>query len=165
MRRAALLLLTCLFPATRALAAQRLPSSGWSLAELAQAAPSRTAVHLAEDDLDTPKLVFGGVIGGAAGLVAGAIVMRDGSCNELDCFAPAFYAGLAGESLGVPLGVHLANGGSGKYGPALAASLAIGGLGLGGALLAGEPRLLLAIPVLQIASSIHFERSSARDRP
>jgi hypothetical protein len=99
------------------------------------------------------------------GLVTGALVLRQTSCDELDCLAPAFYGGLAGLSIGAPSGVHLANGRRGRSWPALAASLAIGAAGLGAAILVEEPRLLLAIPVLQIASSISIEAAAGCERP
>ena len=76
----------------------------------------------------------------------------------------AFYAAMAGESLGVPVAVHLANGRRGRSGGAILTSLAIGAGGLGAAILCDEPALLLAIPVGQIASAVAIERSTARDR-
>jgi hypothetical protein len=166
MRTATLLLLTYLVAPGGTLLAQRLPPNPFPRTDLALAVPSRrpmVGVPRTKDDI--PKLVFAGVLGAAAGFVTGALVFRQTSCDELDCLAPAFYGGLAGLSIGTPFGVHLANGNRGHYGPALAASLAIGAAGLGAAILVEEPRLLFAIPVLQIASSIGIERATSRERP
>jgi hypothetical protein len=166
MRSATLLLLTFLASPGGTLLAQRFPPNPFPHTDLALSAPSRVALAgVPRTDADIPKLVFAGVIGAAAGLVAGAMVLRQTSCDELDCLAPAFYGGLAGLSMGAPSGVHLANGRRGRYWPALAASLAIGAAGLGAAILADEPRLILAIPVLQIVSSIRIEGSTHGERP
>ena len=67
------------------------------------------------------------------------------------------YGLAAGVSSGIPLGVHFSNGGRGDHLPSLLASLAIGGAGLGLAIAANEPALLLAVPVLQLASAIGIE--------
>jgi hypothetical protein len=80
-----------------------------------------------------------------------------------DCIEGAFYGALVGESLAIPLGVHLADRRQGNAGIALATSVAIGALGLGAAAATDEWRLLLAIPVAQIATSIMIERHTARD--
>ncbi len=165
--RSTILLLLSLFTAPPGtLLAQRLLPDPFPRADMTVAAPSRVpAIGVPRADLDTPKLVFAGLIGAATGFAAGALAFGQGGCGELECLAPAFYGGLAGQSAGVPLGVHLANGKRGRYGPALAASLAIGGLGLGAAILTDEPGLLLAIPILQIASSITIEGATSRERP
>jgi hypothetical protein len=165
--RSATLLLSILFVAPGGtLLAQRLPPNPFPRTDLALAAPSRRPMaDVPRTDDDIPKLVFAGVIGAGAGLVAGALVLRETSCDELDCLAPAFYGGLAGLSVGAPFGVHLANGKRGRYGSALAGSLGIGAAGLGAAILAEEPMVLLAIPVLQIANSIRIERATGRERP
>jgi hypothetical protein len=166
MRSATLLLLTFLVSPGGTLLAQRLPPNPFPHTDLALSAPSgRPMVGVPRTEGDTPTLVFAGVIGAAAGFVTGALVLRQTSCDGLDCLAPAFYGGLAGLSIGAPSGVHLANGRRGRYWPALAASLAIGAAGLGAAILVDEPRLLLAIPVLQIASSIRIEAAARRERP
>jgi hypothetical protein len=165
--RSATLLFSILFVAPGGtLVAQRLPPNPFPRAEMALTPPARRPMAgVPRTDDDIPKLVFGGVIGAAAGFVAGALIFRETSCNELDCLAPAFYGGLSGLSVGMPLGVHLANGRRGGYGPALAASLAIGAAGLGAAILADEPRFLVAIPLLQIVSSIGIEQATSRERP
>lgn len=166
MRDAMVLILMVLAVPGQALTAQRIPSNPFPRAEIAPASqPLRQAsLGVASGDGDAAKLAFAGVIGAVAGFAIGAVALQSRSCGELDCWAPAFYAAMAGESLGVPVAVHLANGRRGRPGRALLASLAIGAGGLGVAMLGHDPRLLLAIPIGQIASSIAIERSTARDR-
>jgi hypothetical protein len=166
MRSATLLLLTFLVCPGGTLLAQRLPPNPFPRADLALSAPSRrpmVGVPRTEDDV--LKLAFAGVVGATAGFVTGALLLRQTSCDEIDCLAPMVYGGLAGLSVGAPFGVHLADARRGRYGTALAASLAIGAAGLGAAILIDEPRLLLAVPVLQIASSIRIEAATRRELP
>jgi hypothetical protein len=111
---------------------------------------------------DAGKVILGGVLLGAGGLVAGALIggrFQGYPCE--DCIEGAFYGALVGESLAIPLGVHLGGGRRGKAGPALAASLGLGALGLSAAALSDQWGILLAIPVLQIAASIGLERHAA----
>ncbi|MEP6689361.1 MAG: hypothetical protein ABJC36_13505 [Gemmatimonadales bacterium] len=166
MRGAMVLILILLAAPGQALPAQRIPSNPFPRAEFAPANQPLTQATLsaASGGGDEAKLVFAGVLGAVAGFAIGAVSFQSRSCGEEDCWVPAFYAAMAGESLGVPVAVHLANGRRGRPGRALLASLAIGGGGLGVAMLCNEPRLLLAIPVGQIASAIAIERSTVRDR-
>lgn len=166
MRHATMLIPLLLAVPGHALGAQRIPPNPFPRAELAPATPLRTqaAMGVASGGGDEAKLAFAGAIGAVAGLVVGAVSFRSRSCDELDCWGPAFYAAMAGESLGVPVAVHLANGRRGRSGGAILTSLAIGAGGLGAAILCDEPALLLAIPVGQIASAVAIERSTARDR-
>jgi hypothetical protein len=73
---------------------------------------------------------------------------------------------LLGESLLLPLGVHLANGLQGNYGHAALASLGltVGGIGLSA--VAGEAGAipLLLTPVAQLATAIAIERKGTRAR-
>jgi hypothetical protein len=135
--------------------------------EAAQAAPRGTA-----------RLVIGGVLGGAAGLVAGALVGHatlDRDCANRDrCEADfgAIIGGAAGEAFLLPLGVHLANGRHGSYGAALLGSL--GTLALGGAgmylannHIAADGALYVvvaSIPVVQLGTAVALERVTARRR-
>ena len=112
---------------------------------------------------DVGGMILGGVALGAVGLFGGALVgdrFQSYPCE--DCIEGAFYGALAGESLAIPLGVHLADHRRGKLGPALAASIGIGALGLGAAALTDEWGVLLAIPVLQLGASIGIERHTAQ---
>jgi hypothetical protein len=166
MRDGIVLFLVLFVAPLQALPAQRIPANPFPRAEFAPTSQplTRATLGAASGDGDGAKLVFAGAIGAVAGFVVGAVALQSRSCGELDCWVPAFYAAMAGESLGVPVAVHLANGRQGRSRPALLASLAIGAGGLGVAMLCHDPRLLLAIPIGQIASSVAIEQSTARDR-
>jgi hypothetical protein len=166
MRDVVMLILLLLGMPGRSLPAQRIPPNPFPRLEIAPAnqALTQAALGAASEGGDEAKLAFAGVIGAVAGFAIGAISLQSRSCGELDCWVPAFYAAMVGESVGVPVAVHLANGRRGRAGGALLASLAIGAGGLGVAMLAHDPRLLLAIPIGQIVSSVAIERSTARDR-
>jgi hypothetical protein len=116
-------------------------------------------------DPNTGGMLLGGILLGAGGLFAGALLgdrMQSYPCE--DCIEGAFYGAMLGESVAIPLGVHLGDRRQGNAGTALAASLGIGLLGLGAAAATDEWRLLLVIPVAQVASSIAIERHTALDR-
>jgi hypothetical protein len=130
------------------------------------------AVHWAmsvaarSDGPDEGKMILGGVLLGAGGLFAGALIgdrFQAYPCE--DCIEGAVFGALIGESLGIPLGVHLGNGRRGTAGPALAASLGIGAVTLGTAAVTDKWGILLALPVLQIAASIGIERHTAAGKP
>jgi hypothetical protein len=150
------------------LAAQRLESHPFPTFDARRTPPpvARTIVTVARSpDPNTAGMLFGGLLLGAGGLFAGALLgdrMQAYPCE--DCIEGAFYGALVGESLAIPLGVHLGDRRRGNAGTALAASLGIGALGLGAAAVTDEWRLLLVIPVAQIASSIAIERHTALDR-
>ena len=65
-------------------------------------------------------------------------------------------------SVALPLGVHLAKHRRGNYGLSLLASLAIGAVGLGATVASGDGRIMIAVPVAQLASSIAIERATAQ---
>jgi hypothetical protein len=113
-------------------------------------------------------LALGGVLGGGAGLVAGVIagLWLDGPAPE-DCIDFCFgwgtiIGGLAGEALGVALGVHLANGGRGSLplGALTSASILTVGL-IGGN---DIPEMLLIVPVSQLIATITVERRTESRR-
>ena len=113
----------------------------------------------------TGWLIGGGLLAGAAGGVA---VMYTGAmltANDCeDCaIVGAVYGLVAGVSSGIPVGVHFSNGGRGKLLHSLLASLAIGGAGLGLAIATDEPAVMIAVPVLQLASAIAIERNTGRE--
>jgi hypothetical protein len=115
-------------------------------------------------DGDVAGMILGAVTLGTAGLFAGGMIgnrFQSHPCE--DCLEGPFYGALAGVSLAIPAGVHLANHGRGRLGPSVAASLGIGALGFGAAALTDNWGLLLAIPVLQIAASIGIEQHTTRD--
>jgi hypothetical protein len=125
-----------------------------------------TGTRVPTDAVDAGKMIGGGLLFGVGGLIGGALIGRqfEGSPCE-DCILGGFFGALAGESLAIPLGVHLGNSSRGDVGPALAASLGIAAAGLGAAALSREGGVLLAIPVLQIAASIAIERHTAAGNP
>jgi hypothetical protein len=119
---------------------------------------------------DSPLLILGGIIGGAAGLYGGALAGYhlsggDRLCGDDSC---GLYAGILGAAVGemalLPLGVHLANRRRGDYGLDLLASIA---LGVGGSALASTSDssvLLIAVPVVQLISVVLIERATSRSR-
>ena len=152
------------------LAAQRIQPSRFARADIASYSrtdPARlTGTRVPDEVADAGKMMFGGILLGAGGLIGGALIGQrfEGSPCE-DRILGAFFGALAGESLAIPLGVHLGNRSEGDAGPALAASLGIAAAGLGAAVLSREGGVLLAIPVLQIAASIAIERHTAAGNP
>lgn len=155
MRSASALLIITLTPLA-GLQAQRMAEPAFLSIE-----PPAIAVPKAEaEPVSTVWLVTGGVLSGAAaglgGMYSGAL-LTGGDCE--DCaIVGAVYGLVGGISAGIPLGVHFTNGSKGNLARSMAASLAIGGVGLGVALATDEPAILFGIPVLQLASSIAIER-------
>ena len=109
-------------------------------------------------------LALGGVLAGTAGVFGGAIIGAEftkGNCE--DCFLEGLvYGSVAGGSILLPLGVHLANGHRGNYGASLLASCGLGVAGLGLAVATNEGGFMIPVPVLQLVSSILIERAKAR---
>jgi hypothetical protein len=164
--RTVLVVVTCVALSATPLAAQRIrpspfPTVDIGLARRVDRLPT-TGARVPSEAVDAGKMILGGVLLGAGGLIGGGLIGQhlEGSPCE-DCIIGPFFGALAGESLAIPLGVHLGNGRRGDVGPALAASLGIGAAGLGAALLSEKAAVLLAIPVLQIAASIAIERHTA----
>jgi hypothetical protein len=136
----------------------------------------------------TGRLVAGGLAGGAADALAGALIAGGlrflGPCDDqdgcIDRYADwAFSGAVLGQSVGLPLGVHLANDRQGRLPPALLASAGIGTAGLiaywgiqrygtdGWGNTRGNPDLLTAatlvpVPVLELVTSIAIERATSR---
>jgi hypothetical protein len=149
-------------PAQR-LAVSQFPSAHASLALDADPAPARDPIP--PEGVDVPKLVLGGVLGGTAGLFAGAVVgHRFDAAPCEDCIEGALYGAFVGEAVGAALGVHLANGGRGDVLPMLGVSVGIAALGFGLAA-ADHAQFLIAVPIAQIASAIGLEAHAARAGP
>jgi hypothetical protein len=136
------------------------------------------------------RLVAGGIGGGAAGVLAGGLAAvaarslvpcddQDGCIREYGDWAVT--GAFIGESLLLPLGTHLANGRQGQLAPALLASAGIGAAGVAAywsiqkygtddwGNTRGNPDALttltlVAMPVLQLVSSVLIERATARRR-
>ena len=118
---------------------------------------------------ESPPLMLGGILGGAAGLLGGGLAgyhLGGGGrlCGDDSC---GLYAGVlgavAGEMALLPLGVHLANHSHGNYGYSLLASVAIGVVGTSAAAKHESGLVLLAVPIVQIVSSILIERATSRE--
>lgn len=144
----------------------------WASNREAEAISARGATISADDsayasDSRPPaRLVFSGILGGAAGFAGGAILgalLAPEPESDWD-FTRVFAAGVAataGEAALLPLGVHLENGRRGSYGYALAASTGIAALGLAVAFNTADPyrgSALVSIPIAQLAASIAIER-------
>jgi len=166
--RAALLLVLLAIPGAPA-SAQRISPTPFARDGLVRSGlsgylgtPPAAGARVPAEALDAGKMMLGGILLGAGGLIGGALIGQhlEGAPCE-DCILGPFFGALAGESLAIPLGVHLGNRGRGDVGPALAASLGIAAAGLGAAVLSREGGVLLAIPVLQIAASIAIEHHTA----
>lgn len=140
-----------------------------SSAVLAAAADSSRAPALHAAPM--PSLVgplAGGLVAGAAGLYAGALVgvgLSPHHGDEWDDLGAALAGALLGEILMLPLGVHLGNGRRGSYGADLGVSTigAIGGIGLLG-ITGGSTAGLALGATFQLAITTAQERSSARKR-
>jgi hypothetical protein len=167
MRQALRLLLVALVLPHGALEAQRLaPNPFPSLDTRPPRSDPGTAAAFDRPGTHPALLAVSGVVGGAAGLLAGGYVgsrLTEDDCE--DCFfIGGAYGAVAGWSSGIPLGVHLANGGRGRFLPSLATSLAIGAVGLGAAAASDTYEIMIAVPVLQLVSSILIERGTGPGR-
>jgi hypothetical protein len=131
------------------------PARVWTVGEGARSAATNRP--------DTGGLVFAGLLGGAAGLLAGGLVgdrLQHTPCE--DCYLAALAGAVIGESLAIPLAVHLADGRRGQVAPGIIASLTIAAGGLAAAGRLDRAELLLAVPVLQIAAAVASEQHTAR---
>jgi hypothetical protein len=139
--------------------------------ETATSSPYPSALLHEQANAAIPRLVAGGVVGGIAGFFlfgyAGAVIADTPDSNEgFDELAGFVVGATIGESLGIPVGVHLANRREGKVLPAILASLGIGAAGLALALVAEGsgplPAVILGVtPIAQFVSSIHIEHATA----
>lgn len=134
-----------------------------TLTDSPSAASVRTAAAVPGETRHVAVLALGGVLGGAAGAFAGGIIGAKAADTCEDCALEGLVYGLvAGGSAALPLGIHLANRRRGNYGLSLLASLAIGAAGFGATLASHEGGVMIAVPVLQLVSSIAIERSTTR---
>ena len=168
MRPAVLALFVALILPFRLLQAQRLAPSQFPTLDSIPAGRGVSAAAVAvRPNRDPVLLALGGVLGGAAGLLGGALVgarLTEHDCE--DCgFVGLIYGGVIGASSGIPLGVHATNGGRGRLLPSLLSSLAIGGVGFGLAAMADRSEIIVALPVAQLITAIAIERSTSRTGP
>lgn len=167
MRRVIALLLPLVLVSAAGLAAQARsrPLPRWAPA----AGPSEGSTPRAparERGAPVVGLVVGGLLGGAAGFGAGALVGYalgggDLLCGDDPCgLEEAAYGAIVGQSVALPLGVHVANGGRGNYGLSLLASAAIGAAGVLVINATNDGTPFLVVPVAQLVSSILIERAT-----
>lgn len=142
-------------------------------APLATPAPFVPALQESRTPVDPVTLVFGGITGGALGLLGGGAAGYFLETAVFQCQSAEFcgFGGLLlgaaiGEVVLLPYGVHQANRSRGRYAPALATSVIIGVLGLAVASQSGEaaPTVLFSIPAAQLLAAIAVERDTERKR-
>jgi hypothetical protein len=117
------------------------------------------------------KMAAYGLLTGAAGFLIGGLVGAaligdaDDADSWVDALQGAVVGGTVGESLMLPIGVHLANGRRGDLLLSMPASLAIGAGGAWvGRRLERTGRIwpvLILTPVAQLAAAIAIERNTA----
>lgn len=150
-------LLLLLLGATSARAQYAIPPLALESREL-QAAQTPTA--------STGSMVLGGLALGAAGFFGGgylgAILADRSSDLEFAALTGFAVGAVIGETIGLPLGVHLANKGRGEYAPSLLVSAGIAAVGLALAS-SGDDHLeyLIPVPIIQLIASIAIERRTA----
>lgn len=113
-----------------------------------------------------PPMILGGIAGGAVGFLAGSTMgVAVALAGADDAFAGAagiVWGATAGVSTGIPLGVHMVDHRRGNFGTELAASLAVGAVGMGLAYGTDSAVPLLFVPVGQLVTSILIERATGR---
>lgn len=133
-------------------------------------------LHLAPVDVvadrrvDTAWLVVAGVAGSGVGALVGGLVGHQFEDAESWVPVGTVFGGVLGSGLGIPLGVHLANGRRGRYGlnAVVTAAAQVGFVTLGGVVMARGTSVaadalgasLMVLPPVGI--SIAIERASAR---
>jgi hypothetical protein len=125
----------------------------------------------------TARLLAGGVLGGAVGVAVGGLTgayiganhcKDEGNPDSCHGIEGLLYGAAAGNTLSIPVGVHLANARAGRLAPSMLASALIAGAGViaivqtdNNAVMVGAA---LGVPALQLASSVIIERATARSR-
>ncbi|HEU0076423.1 MAG TPA: hypothetical protein VFQ76_02165 [Longimicrobiaceae bacterium] len=110
--------------------------------------------------------IAGGALGAGVGFLGGLTAARTCEGDEI-CLLPAMAGAVVGETLGVPLGVHLAEGRRGSYPLAALASVGVTAVGLGAMAAvdntgASAQGIAILVPVAQLWASIAVERRTAR---
>jgi hypothetical protein len=114
--------------------------------------------------------VLGGLAAGALGAglgFLGGLAAYSACEGDEVCLLPALAGAIIGETLALPLGVHLAEGRRGSYPLGALASAGITAAGLGAMSLVGNSGapaqgIAVMIPVAQLVASIAVERRTAR---
>lgn len=110
-----------------------------------------------------------GLLAGTIGFFGGGLVgakIDQASSNgydEWDGIYGFLVGAPIGESLLLPVGVHLANGRRGNLPLAVLASIGIAGTGIALAASAGDAKILVAIPIAQLLACTAIERSTSRN--
>jgi hypothetical protein len=116
-------------------------------------------------------MIFGGLVGGAIGFFAfgfaGALIadsQADDGSDGFEALGGFVVGAVVGESVMLPLGVHVANRRRGDYALELLASAAIAGVGVGLTAAMEDMGIVFlpAIPIAQLATSIAIERRATR---
>lgn len=168
MRQLMLVVLALAGLSVGSLSAQRLSPSAFLTRGATIDAPgasTRLAIRtFPRDEASSARMAAGGVVGALAGMFVGGVAgawLTKNDCE--DCgFAGLVYGAFLGGSATLPLGVHLANDRRGKFVPELLGSLVIGGVGLAMIGKTNSAKVVLAVPVAQIASSILLERKTGK---
>jgi hypothetical protein len=107
------------------------------------------------------------LLAATAGMLTGAFgggligIQIDGD-NGLDDADGAVIGGLVGTSLLIPTAVHLADGRRGNLGRSILVSTVVGGAMLAAGVAAESGEIILAIPLVQLISSVFIERDTGR---
>jgi zinc-ribbon domain len=113
--------------------------------------------------------ITAGLVMGTIGFFGGALVgyeidkITADYEGEWDGFGGVIIGAPIGESLLLPVGVHLANGRRGNLPLALLASFGIAGTGIAVAASSGDAKILVAIPIAQLLACTAIERSTSRN--
>lgn len=127
-------------------------------------APVSRAEMAGTSQAGTPGLVLAGLAGGTMGFfsglfIGGAIGGGNRICGDDACgLEEAAYGAVIGETVGLPLAVHLANHSRGSLGLSLLASAGISAVGLLAIDASNDGAPLIAVPIAQLISSILIER-------
>lgn len=115
------------------------------------------------------NLIMGGLIGGAVGFFAGGFAgamlndSDDGDPDELDALTGFVVGAIIGETVTLPLGVHLANKRRGNFGQSLLASAAATAVGLFIATRGEDhPQAVIPVPIVQLGASVIIEQNTTR---
>jgi hypothetical protein len=131
--------------------------------------PAPRLQPLVQQTAPVGNMMFGGLVGGAIGFFAfgfaGALIadsQADEGGDGFEALGGFVIGAVIGESLMLPLGVHVANKRRGDYALELLASAAIAGAGVGLTAAMEDMGIVFlpAIPIAQMAASIAIERGA-----
>lgn len=163
MRLAAGWLITLVLCA-RAASAQMLPAAFPSVGAPGPL-PPQTAPATHRPSVGRP--ILGGLLGGSVGFwsglfIAGNIAEENCDNEDINCLLTSILAGAAiGESVLMPVGIHLGNGRRGNLPLGLLASAGIAGLGIAATAATAEPAFLVSAAVGQLVVGVWVERRTS----